>query len=188
MIEEIWKDIPGFEGWYQVSNTGKVKSLDRHIEDGRLIKGITLSQYSTSQGYKRVALCKSGKHYKKFVHRLVAEAFVPNPNNFPVINHIDENPENNVCTNIEWCSVKYNVNFGTRAEKFSEKTHGELHYGHKLTEKEVRQIKKEYKKGVKGFGTESLASKYGVHRMTIKAILTGQSWKHIKEEEKNDPE
>lgn len=181
MTEEIWKDIPRFEGWYQVSNTGVVRSLDRYIVDGRLIKGKILNQYSDRQNYKKVALCRSGKHYKNFVHRLVAEAFVPNPNNLPVINHIDENPENNYADNLEWCSVKYNVNYGDRAKKYAEKTQGELHYMHKLTEDNVRQIKSEYKRGVKGCGMEYLGKKYGVHRMTIKAILIGQTWKHIKE-------
>lgn len=184
---EKWIDVVGFEGWYQVSNTGIVRSIDRHIVDGRLIKGKELKQYTDKQGYKRVALCKAGKHYKKYVHRLVAEAFVQNPNNFPVINHVDENPANNKADNLEWCSVKYNINYGSRAKKYAEKTHGELHYTHKLTEKDVLNIRKEYQRGVKGCGTESLGKKYGIHRTTIKAILSGKTWKHLKEESKNDP-
>lgn len=175
----VWRDVKGFEGWYQVSSNGIVKSLDRHIVDGRLIKGKTLHQYIDRQGYRKVSLCRSGKHYHYFVHRLVAETFIPNKYNLQSINHIDENPANNDVSNLEWCTTKYNVNYGNRAKKFSMKTSGELHYGHKLSEQDVLNIIKEYKPGVRGSGTESIAKKYGVHRMTIKAIITGQSWKYL---------
>lgn len=178
MIEE-WRNIREFEGWYQVSNDGKIRSLDRDIIDGRKIKGKLLKQYVDEQGYKRVRLCRGGKHFNKQVHRLVADAFIPNPFNLPVINHVDENPGNNRVENLEWCTVKYNVNYGHRAERYAAKTQGESHYMHKLTEEDVINIRKEYKRGVKGFGTESLGKKYGVHRMTIKALLEGKSWKHI---------
>ena len=177
---ELWKDVDGFNGWYQVSNLGSVRSCDRLIDDGRLIKGKVLSQETSKDGYKRVALCRAGKHYKRFVHRLVAAAFVENPNNYPVINHIDQNRLNNVSSNLEWCTVKYNVNYGERAEKYSNKTHGELHYMHKLSNEDVTSIRSEYQFGKKGFGTESIAKKYGVHRMTVKAIVTGKTWKHLK--------
>lgn len=178
-MTEEWRDIEGYEGWYQVSNEGRVRSLDRNIIDGRKMKGKLLKQYADEQGYKRVRLCREGKHHNKQVHRLVANAFIPNPFNFPVINHIDENSGNNNVENLEWCTVKYNVNYGHRAERYAAKTRGELHYSHKLTEEDVINIRKEYKRGVRGFGTESLGKKYGVHRMTIKALLKGESWKHI---------
>lgn len=178
----VWKDVSGFEGWYQVSSNGIVRSLDRHIVDGRLVKGKVLTQITDRQGYKKVALCRSGKHYKFFVHRLVAGAFIPNTNNFPSINHIDENPANNDVSNLEWCTVKYNVNYGNRAKKYAKQVSGELHYGHKLSKQDVLNIIKEYQRGVKGRGTEAIAKKYGIHRMTVKAIITGKSWKCLKEE------
>ena len=181
MMYDEWRDVIGFEGWYQVSKTGIVRSVDRHIIDGRLMKGTILKQDTDKDGYKKVSLCRSGKHYKKCVHRLVAEAFLPNYMNLPVINHIDENPGNNNVNNLEWCTAKHNVNYGNRAKKYAEKTQGERHYNHKLTEQDVLNIKKEYKPGVIGCGTESLGKKYGVHRMTIKAILKNKSWKYLKE-------
>lgn len=103
-MEEIWKDIEGYEGLYQVSNMGKVKSVRRNII---LRQGIT-------NGYKKAALYKNKKGYKHFlIHRLVAIAFIPNPDNLPQINHKDENKTNNCVNNLEWCTQEYNQNYGT---------------------------------------------------------------------------
>lgn len=105
----IWKDIPGFEGKYQVSNTGLVKSLSRQRTHERILK------FEEEQhGYLRVTLNK--KHY--LVHRLVAICFIDNPDNLPIINHKDENPKNNDMYNLEWCTYSYNSNYGTRTAKF----------------------------------------------------------------------
>lgn len=111
-IMEIWKDIKGFEGLYQVSNEGRVKSLKRDS---------IMKQQKKRYGYYNIGLYNKGE-YKWFrVHRLVAEAFIPNPNEYPIINHRDENPSNNVVENLEWCDVKYNVNYGTAIERKREK-------------------------------------------------------------------
>ncbi len=107
----IWKDIPGYEGLYQVSNRGDVKSLDR-ITTGnrrRRIKGKLLSKTFTSTGYYKVELCKDGKRKSLKVHRLVAIAFIKNPDCKPYINHIDCNPLNNCVENLEWCTPKENT-------------------------------------------------------------------------------
>lgn len=110
-MEEIWKDIEGYEDLYQVSNRGKVRSLRRNI---------ILRQGITSNGYKSVNLYKN-KGYKHFrIHRLVAEAFLPNPNNLPFVNHKDENKLNNCVENLEWCDGKYNLNYGTRGKRISQ--------------------------------------------------------------------
>lgn len=120
-MNEIWKDIPGYEGLYQVSNCGNVRSLDRIIKckNGKIrgYPGVLLKQDSTKDGHKRCRLCNQGcdKHF--FVHRLVASAFIENPNNFPIVNHKDENPSNNSVNNLEWCTGKYNVNYGTSIER-----------------------------------------------------------------------
>ena len=121
-MEEAWKDIEGYEGLYQVSNKGRVKSLNyQGVAREKLIK------HSIVSGYKRVTLYKN-KTIKRFlVHRLVANAFLPNPQNFPCINHKDENKQNNIVTNLEWCTYKYNINFGTgisrRAESISKQVY-----------------------------------------------------------------
>lgn len=108
-MQEIWKDVVGFEGSYKVSNLGNVKSL----RNGKiLIPSIT-------RGYKRITLCKNGKIENKVIHRLVAEAFLNNPENYPCVNHKDENKLNNCVENLEWCDIKYNTNYGTCIERRS---------------------------------------------------------------------
>ena len=117
MMEEIWKDIEGYEGLYQVSNLGRVRSLDRMVEysDGtkRLHRGRVLKAAADKDGYDRVILSTPSGHKNRLVHRLVAQAFIPNPEHLPEVNHKDENKRNNVVSNLEWCTDKYNVNYGT---------------------------------------------------------------------------
>lgn len=119
-MEEIWKDIPNFEGFYQVSNLGNIRSVTRKAKvkilnnNYRTIKGQLISPAKTRDGYLKVSLSKEHKRYYFKVHRLVALTFIPNPNNLPCINHIDENKLNNNANNLEWCSIQYNCNYGTR--------------------------------------------------------------------------
>lgn len=120
---EIWKDIKGFEGYYQVSNQGNVRSLDRIVENGgRLItrKGQVLCKGLSSYGYYHVVLSKGGKHKNFRVNRLVAEAFVPNPNNYPHVNHKNEIKTDNRAENLEWCTGQYNHNYGTIKKRISD--------------------------------------------------------------------
>ena len=119
-MDEIWKDIEGYEGLYQVSNTGQVKSLNYK---GRGVVKL-LKQAINYNGYKRVSLYKDGKQKHYFVHRLVAMTFIPNPDDLPIINHKDENKTNNNVNNLEWCTHKYNNNYGTVKERLSESTKG----------------------------------------------------------------
>lgn len=105
---EEWRNIQGYEG-YQASNMGRVRDIN---------KGIILTQYNRNkQGYKAVTI--GGKLIS--VHRLVAQAFLPNPNNLPMVNHKDENPSNNCVENLEWCDAKYNCNYGTRIKRIADK-------------------------------------------------------------------
>ena len=124
-MKEIWKDIEGYEGLYQVSSWGRVRSLDRYVSakcgGSRLVKGIIIKEYDNGLGYKLVHLCKDNKPKYAYVHRLVAAAFVANPEGYDEINHIDEDKGNNVPENLEWCSHKYNMNYGNRMEKVIEK-------------------------------------------------------------------
>ena len=128
-MEEIWKDIEGYEGLYQVSNLGRVRSLDRvvirpHPKDKHLceykIKGRILVQLPLTSGYLFVHLHKEQMHIQATVHRLVAMAFVPNPHNYPCINHKDENKHNNFVSNLEWCTSSYNKRYGTGRKSRSE--------------------------------------------------------------------
>ena len=101
-MKEIWKDIKGYEGLYQVSNFGRVKSSTKILAN-RLSK----------RGYYIVTLYKNAKGVTKTVHRLVAQAFIPNPDNLPQVNHKDENKLNNRVDNLEWCTAKYNINYSS---------------------------------------------------------------------------
>lgn len=102
-----WKEIPNTDGLYLVSDTGKVFS----VRTNKILKT------GFRDGYEHIELNINGKAKKHYIHRLVAEAFIPNPNDYPVINHKDENPANNCADNLEWCTQKYNVNYGNCIEK-----------------------------------------------------------------------
>lgn len=115
---EIWKDVRGFEESYQVSNLGNVRSKNRIViySNGRKRKyyGQPLKKQIATNGYEIVDFLRNKSSKKKLVHRLVAEAFIPNPNKLPEVNHLDEDKLNNNVSNLEWCSVKDNRNYGTR--------------------------------------------------------------------------
>ena len=111
-MDEIWKEIKGYEGKYQVSNMGRVRSIPHEIvtQWGKyLTKGKILTPRVSNTGYLRVHLSITRKTSKTIsVHRLVAEAFIDNPFNLPEVNHIDGNKENNSVSNLEWCTGEYN--------------------------------------------------------------------------------
>ena len=110
---EEWKDIEGYEGLYQISNEGRVKALERYVDNfwgtkqyirERVLKG------NQTNGYLTVSLCKNGIPKNVYIHRLVAEAFIPNPDGKPCIDHKDTNTFNNNVTNLCWCTAKENSN------------------------------------------------------------------------------
>lgn len=119
-MHEKWKDIAGFKGIYQVSNLGRVKSLDRKCLASNGIKyfkkGCLLKPSSDRRGYLVCNLSKDNKMHTQKIHRLVANAFLDNVNNLPVVNHKDENKMNNNVSNLEWCTRKYNSNYGHMKE------------------------------------------------------------------------
>lgn len=130
-MEEIWKDIAGYEGLYQVSNLGRVRSLDRTIQYFRQgvlniahRKGKLMKQNYTSDGYFMIYLRKDNIDKYYAVHRLVAQAFIPNPDNLPYVNHKDEVKDNNCVDNLEWCTHTYNCNYGTAIERMRQKVTG----------------------------------------------------------------
>lgn len=113
-MEEIWRSVKDYEDLYEVSNWGRVRNSRT---------GLVLRPEKNKNGYLQVNLSKDGivKHY--YVHRLVTQAFIPNPNNLPEVNHKDENKENNRVDNLEWSTRSYNNNYGTRTEKTSKKVY-----------------------------------------------------------------
>lgn len=120
MIEE-WRSVVGYEGLYEVSNTGQVRSVGRYVIDSlghrRFYKGRILKLCADKDGYLNVGLCLGNKEKKYKVHRLVAEAFIPNPYNLPQVNHRDEDKTNNRVENLEMCNAKYNSNYGSRKDR-----------------------------------------------------------------------
>lgn len=111
---EEWRDIKGYEGKYQVSNLGRVKSLNYR---GNTNKEHILKPKKVRNGYNQVQLYKNGIGIFYSIHRLVAEIFIPNPNNYPQVNHKDENKINNKVENLEWCTQKYNNNYGSHNKR-----------------------------------------------------------------------
>lgn len=115
MIEKF-KPVKGYAGIYEISNLGRVKSISRIIErkDGntRVTEDRIIIPFITKCGYHQIVLCKDGVRKKHYIHRLVANAFLPNLNNLPIINHKDENKLNNRVDNLEWCSAYYNTRYG----------------------------------------------------------------------------
>lgn len=123
-MEEIWRSVKGYEELYQVSNYGQIRSVDRFVGyrykgKQRIYKGRLLKQVERN-GYLSVSLSKGNNIKQKSIHRLVAEAFLPNPSNLPLVNHIDENKKNNMVSNLEWCSCAYNTNYGSGRKKQAE--------------------------------------------------------------------
>ncbi|MFT8392372.1 MAG: NUMOD4 domain-containing protein [Liquorilactobacillus ghanensis] len=121
-MQEIWKDIKGYEGLYQVSSFGNVKSLQRVVirKNGvsQIVREKVLKKLNVS-GYLQVTLSKNGVHHKEYIHRLVAETFISNPDGLLEINHKDEIKSNNNLKNLEFCSREYNLSYGTRRKRES---------------------------------------------------------------------
>lgn len=107
-MKEIFKPVIGYEGLYEVSNLGRIYSF---------YKQKFIHPRSNGRGYLQVELTKDKKQKMHFIHRLVAIAFLPNPEKLPQVNHKDENKENNCIDNLEWCTSKYNMSYGTRTER-----------------------------------------------------------------------
>ena len=111
------KPIIGYEGLYEITDDGVVFSVDRYTKDGKHLKRKEVKGGKCSNGYEFVCLRKDGVNHNCLKHRLVAEAFISNPNNLPVVNHKDGNIHNNNVYNLEWCTQKYNINYGTGIAK-----------------------------------------------------------------------
>lgn len=162
-MKEIWKPLKGYEGYYEISNLGKVKSIKRYKKNKsklQIVEEKILSLYTNPKnGYVYVYLCKDGKYKNVRLHRLVAENFIDNKNNYPQVNHIDGDKTNNVVSNLEWCTASYNI-------KDLHKRNGTY-----MKDKEIIESYKKYKncsKVAKVFkmsnqGIQSVLKRNGVH-------------------------
>ncbi len=132
LFDETWKPVKGYEGLYEVSNKGNVRSVDRYVMNGKgycLLKGKPRKIYHNSKGYLKTELHKNGQGKQYFIHRLVANAFIPNPNNLPYIDHINTIRDDNRAINLRWCTHKENSNNPLTKEHFSyRKTNKSVYY------------------------------------------------------------
>ena len=161
-MEEIFKDVKGYEGYYEVSNLGRVRSTS--------YKGTRILKPSLKSRYKIVVLCINQIKVHKLVHRLVAEAFIPNPNNYSIVNHIDGNRKNNKVSNLEWCTPLYNIQ---HAKSHNLLNRYEDRPAAKLTKEKVLLIPELINLGAT---TDDLKNLFNVSRRCIDNIFEGKNW------------
>lgn len=162
---EQWNDIAGYKGLYQISSVGRVKRLEgRGCKRERLLKA-----QQTRNGYLQVGLYNDGKLKRVYVHRLVADTFIQNPDNLPQVNHKDENPLNNRVENLEWCTQSYNINYGTHNERAAKANTNH----HKLS-KPVLQFLKSGVLIAKYPSVSEAARQTGVCLMSICGVCAGK--------------
>jgi len=181
MEEEQWKDIPDFEGIYQVSNLGKIRSLDRHYcnssGDKRYHAGVPIKQASDTQRYKQVGLHKHGISKTFRVHVLVMLCFVGIRQGNDVINHKDGDKNNNSLNNLEYCSQSHNM-YHAHSNKLiiSIGLKGEANHSSKLLNWQVVEIRNLHSKGL---SQKNIAIKFKVSKSLISAIVKGEIWRHL---------
>lgn len=170
---EKWRDVVGFEGFYEVSSYGRVRSLDREVLCGygktRKLKGKILALNPNSKGYPRVGLCKDDKSRFHFVHRLVAAAFVDNPLNLPWINHLNGDKADNRPDNLEWCTPNQNSQHALAQGLYKV---GEEHHVSKFTRDQALMVLGALRCGVR---QQIIAEQLGVTPWFVTSIATGKS-------------
>lgn len=164
------KDVVGYEGVYTIDENGNVYSCKRKKY---------LSQRVSPRGYFRVNLSKNGIQHEMFIHRMVAEAFIQNPDNKKEVNHIDGNKKNNHISNLEWATHDENMEhaFTIGLCKRSAPKEQKPPFKNKLSKELAQRIRNEHKEGVRGCGCKALAKKYGVSDTTIKRIIRNEAWR-----------
>ena len=182
---ETWKDIAGFEGLYMISNKGNVYSVERKDAGGVNRGGRTLESRYDKDDYLIVDLCKNGKSKTKKVHRLVAGAFLPNPNGLPQVNHRDEVKDNNNVENLEWCDSKYNNNHGTR-NKRSAQTRSKKVRATNIKTNEVVKFNSTHDAGRKGYDQSSVAKACKGVFYTSGHAYRGYVWHYYEEAEESE--
>ena len=189
--KEIWKPIPGYNGKYEASCYGRIRSLDRlvpgkHPGTYAKINGKILSTFEVKNGYRRVNLCNEFGRKAKYVHQLVALSFLgPKLDEETDVNHKDENTGNNCVNNLEWCTKKYNANYGTRNKRVStsnrrrKKHYTEEGYRHMVSPKEKAVVGINAKTGeIVRFRSIAIAGKHGLNKTGISHCITGRQKTH----------
>lgn len=177
MEVEIWKDIEGYEGFYQISNLGRTRSVDRIDSSGNRRKGRIRKPHFTKFGYALVNLCKEGKVKHFLVHRLVAIAFIPNSENKEQVNHIDGNKKNNRLDNLEWATRSENVLHALDTGLLN--TRGVLNNKSKVNEIQVRKIRMLRETDPKKYTYKVLGKMFGISSVMAGDIVKRNHWKHV---------
>lgn len=180
-MKEIWKNIVGYGNNYMVSNFGRVKSMPRKIDNGfnKRLSREKILKPSIREGYERVCLCDNKKDCRISIHRLVAEAFIPNPHNLKQINHKDFIKNNNHVSNLEWCSPSQNVQHFLKGNRRTCRT-GDNHHSTKISQEiaaKIKQIHKEQKIGA--LRIKNLLEIKNVSVQAIHHIISGKNFKYI---------
>jgi hypothetical protein len=176
MIEEIFLPVVGFEDFYKVSNFGRLLSFNKKKARGIGIRPPRiLKPTNNSAGYPHCQLWKDGKIKDVHIHKIVAVAFIPNPNNYPIINHIDGCPNNNKIENLEWCTQKHNAQ---HACDMGLSAKGEKHYLSKVTDMQALEIRKIYNESK--MSHRKIAFEYGVSSAVIGRIIRRESRNYLK--------
>ena len=179
-MKEQWKEIKGNREIYEVSSLGNVRTKDREGARGHHVKGHILTQRDNSNGYLRCDINITGKTKSHLVHRLVAEKFIPNPDNKPFVNHIDGNKHNNSVNNLEWCTRNENERHAWKTGlKHDIATKGELHGMHKLSKNDVEYIRKHHVRNGGNIKTGELARNFNVNPQTITDIVSERIWRSV---------
>lgn len=178
MVEK-WVAVKEYEGLYQVSNLGRVRSIDRVVRSRpsvfQTIKGRIIKPHLNAFGYEKFTGSRDGKTKNLYVHRLVATAFIDKPDGKNCINHIDNNPSNNRATNLEWCTHKENSQHMIKSNRTNPPV-GARSASAKLTREQVLAIRSKSANGVK---QAILAKEYGIHVVYVGSIVRRKNWKHI---------
>lgn len=174
---EQWIELQGNREIYEISNYGSIRTKDRDGARGYKVKGHVLSKRENSNGYLRCRMNLTGELKEYLVHRLVAEYFIPNPENKAYVNHIDGNKHNNHVENLEWVTKSENEKHAHKIGlKHATPLKGEKHGGRIFDWKTIRKIRKEYIKGDKNYGQCALARKYGTSQAHIYNIVNNKNW------------
>lgn len=176
-LDNDWRDIPNFPH-YKINKSGQIKRIDAIIKDSNGLeffrRGRILSNRKHKNGYIQVDMCENGISHTKFVHVLLATVFIPNPNNLPLVNHIDENPSNNDLSNLEWCNYSYNAKHSIN----------KIRKGHEKEQKAVYRIDVNTKEEVRYNGIREAARENKIYHSNIRyAILhnsrcAGYKWRY----------
>lgn len=178
---EKWKPVIGYEGLYEVSSRGRVRSLTRRVHGGRvgwsdrIVAGQTMKPSRKINGYMQITFCDNGRNSTQTIHATVAAAFLGRRPNGMQVNHIDGDKLNNAASNLEYVTAKENVRHAFECGLSTCK--GEMHPNSKLTTDQVREIRRRYAAG--GVSHYDLADEYPVNRPTIGKILSGKMWGHV---------